>query len=131
MGGVVGRLDLRRKAAIMGPALVILVLTGPFGTYETLGFLPRAAYWALALLGCGVMFHLAMDAALHLLPGARAPAVLRLALAALLAALPASALIVGLETGLRAGVEPQTYPYLYLSVAAIGFLFGVLYFLAP
>ena len=121
--------EWRRRLAIDGSVVVLLTLTGPFGTFVDLSAPLRLAYWAIACGGCSVVIQAAVGAALETpwLPGWPRPP--RIALGSLLAAFPCAALIGLLETVMRQNDEVfEHYLWFWLCVAAIGFPVSLLQF---
>ena len=119
----------RRRLAIDGSVVLLLTLTGPFGTFVDLPAPLRLAYWAIACGGCSVMIHAAVGAALETPWLAGWPRPLRIALGSMLAAFPCAALIGLLENVMRQNSEVfQHYLWFWLCVAAIGFPVSLLQF---
>ena len=113
------------SVAGQGIALVCLVglfaFIGPFGTYDAMGALPRAGYWALALgvnwLVCGSLATLtlrSMEASSWPRRG------LAVGGAAVLAAVPGTGVVYTAETLFRPGyVDTGQLPTIYLSVVVV------------
>ena len=84
--------------ALVGVA-VLLGAAGPFGTYESMAFLPRLAYWMGVACATFAAGYLTALLALALLP-ASMPRLARLALSGLAASLPVTLIVVGLNRAL-------------------------------
>ena len=117
---------LRRQvaghAAALAGAVALFAFIGPFGTYDSMGPLGRAGYWALAMSGNWSIWAGSVLLAIHLAQDwplrRRAPA---LGAAALLAAVPGTAVVFAAETLFRPGyVGLERLPEIYLGVAVIG-----------
>lgn len=113
--------------AVLSVSLV-LGIAGPFGTYEHLDLLPRLAYWfAIALLTFLVGFATVV-LTLHRLPDREGWRYGRLAVAALLAGVPITAVIVAFNAVLfgEMAAAAEGIPGLYLNccliAAAVTFL---------
>jgi DNA-binding LytR/AlgR family response regulator len=113
--------EWRQRLAIDGSVVILLSLTGPFGTFVDLSALPRLAYWIIAAGGCGLLMHVAVGAALASPSLAEWPRLPRIALGAMLAAFPGAALIGLLETLMRHNNEVfDHFLWFWFCVAAIG-----------
>lgn len=119
---------LRRQvaghAAALAGAVALFAFIGPFGTYDSMGPLGRAGYWVLAMSGNWSIWAGSVLLVLHLTHGwplrRRGPA---LALAAVSAAVPGTAVVFAAETLFRPGyVGLDRLPEVYLGVAVIGLL---------
>jgi hypothetical protein len=119
----------RRRAAIDGSLVVLLSLTGPFGTFVDLPWPLRLVYWALAVGGCSILMHVVIGALLsseHLEGWPRLP---RIALGAMLAALPGAAVIGLLETVMRHNDSVfDHYFWFWICVTLLGFPVAVIQF---
>jgi hypothetical protein len=112
----------RRRLAIDGSLVVLLTLTGPFGTFVDLSAPLRLAYWAIAVGGCSLLMHVVIGAALETRWLADWPNPPRIALGSMLAAFPGAALIGLLERMMRHNNAVfDHYLWFWLCVAAIGF----------
>ena len=118
--------ELRRRvaghAAALAAVVALFAFIGPFGTYDSMSPLGRAGYWALAMSGNWGLWAGSMLLVLHLAQGwplrRLGPA---LALAAVLAAVPGTAVVFAAETLFRPGyVGLGRLPEVYLGVAVIG-----------
>jgi hypothetical protein len=113
---------LRRRLAIDGSAIVLLALTGPFGTFVELSGPLRLAYWGIAVAGCSIFMHLAVGRTLTAPWLAGWPRAPRMALGAMVAAVPGAALIGVLEVLLRQDRDVfRDYFWLWFCVSAVGF----------
>jgi hypothetical protein len=122
-------LGWRRRLAIDGSLVVLLTLTGPFGTFVDLPAPLRLAYWAIAVGGCSLLMHVVIGVALGTRWLADWPDLPRIALGALLAAFPGAALIGLLERAMRHNNSVfDHYIWFWFCVAAIGFPVAVVQF---
>ncbi len=119
---------LRRQvaghAAALAGIVALFAFIGPFGTYDSMGPLGRTGYWLLAMSGNWSIWAGSVLLVLHLTHDwplrRRGPA---LALAAVLAAVPGTAVVFAAETLFRPGyVGLERLPEVYLGVAVIGLL---------
>lgn len=121
---------LRRILIIDSLIIVLMTVTGPFGTYNELSALIRLTYWAAAIGGCGLLFHTTANALLDAKWLANWPRLPRLGLAAMLAAIPAAALIGLIEVTLRGAAIPDHYHLLWfwLCITLIYLPLGLVHF---
>ena len=119
----------RRRLAIDGSLVVLLTLTGPFGTFVDLPAPLRLAYWAIAVGGCSLLMHVVIGAVLRARWLADWPDLPRIALGSMLAAFPGAALIGLLERTMRHNNAVfDHYLWFWFCVAAIGFPVAVIQF---
>jgi hypothetical protein len=120
----------RRRLAIDGSLVILLTLTGPFGTFVDLPPPLRLAYWALAVGGCSLLMHVVIGAVLRARRLADwLPDLPRIALGSILAAFPGAALIGLLERTMRHNNAVfDHYLWFWFCVAAIGFPVAVVQF---
>ncbi len=117
---------LRRQvaghAAALAGVMALFAFIGPFGTYDTMGPLGRIGYWALSMSGNWGLWAGSMLLTVHLTqdwPARRRG--LALAVAAISAAIPGTAVVFAAETLFRPGyVGLDRLPEIYLGVAVIG-----------
>ena len=112
----------RRRLVIDGSLVIVLTLTGSFGTFVDLPAPLRLAYWTIAVGGCSLLMHFVIGVLL----GARWltawPDLPRIALGSMLAAFPGAALIGLLEQTMRYNNAVfDHYLWFWFCVAAIGF----------
>ena len=109
-------------AAALAGVTALFAFIGPFGTFDTMGPLGRAGYWMLAMSGNWGIWAGSMLLTLHLTqdwPFRRRG--LALALAAVLAAAPGTAIVFAAETLFRPGYAGlDRLPVVYLGVAVVG-----------
>jgi hypothetical protein len=109
------------EAATLMAVVVVLVMTGPFGTFLQLGLADRALYWTLAILGGTAIWH-AVWLSISLVPAVRRWTLWRQIVASSVAS---SALltfgIIALEATFRPGLYGRLpdYPELYAYVVAV------------
>ena len=119
---------LRRQvaghAAALAGVVALFSFIGPFGTYDSMGPLGRAGYWVLAMSGNWSIWAGSVLLTLHLTHGwPLRRRCLALALAAVLAAVPGTAVVFAAETLFRPSyVGLNRLPEVYLGVAVIGLL---------
>ena len=119
---------LRRQvaghAAALAGIVALFAFIGPFGTYDSMGPMGRAGYWLLAMSGNWSIWAGSVLLVLHLTHGwPLRRRGLALALAAVLAAVPGTAVVFAAETLFRPGyVGLSRLPEVYLGVAVIGLL---------
>ncbi|MYE01734.1 MAG: LytTR family transcriptional regulator [Alphaproteobacteria bacterium] len=109
-------------AAALAAVVALFAFIGPFGTYDSMGPLGRVGYWLLAMSGNWSIWAGSMLLTLYLTqdwPIRRRG--LALALGAVLAAVPGTAIVFAAETLFRPGyVGLDRLPEIYLGVAVIG-----------
>lgn len=119
--------NLQHKLRVALVVTVVLSIAGPFGTYEALGLGQRFVYWTLAIFGCAILFEIAVDLAMFVVLKTR-PIAVQILAGALVAALPASAVVLGLETLFREGMAPASWPWLFFCVFVVGTVMSFLNF---
>lgn len=111
----------RRKAAVVLPGIVCLVVFGPFATYIELPFGQRIAYWSAMLVGVGLFMHAVVWPMLHAASLASWPRIAVLALGAAIAAIPGTAVVYALEWLFRrATLESIGAPAIWAMVTMMG-----------
>ena len=119
----------RRRLAIDGSLVILLTLTGPFGTFVDLPAPLRLAYWTIAVGGCSLLMHVVIGAVLGTRWLADWPDLPRIALGLMLAAFPGAALIGLLERMMRNNNAVfDHYLWFWFCVAAIGLPVAVVQF---
>ena len=119
----------RRRVAIDGALIILLTLTGPFGTFVDLPAPLRLAYWIIAAGGVGLLMHVGVSAALAAPWLAEWPRLPRIALGCMLAAFPGAALIGILETVMRYNNAVfDHYLWFWFCVAGIGFPISLVHY---
>ncbi|HTV68206.1 MAG TPA: LytTR family DNA-binding domain-containing protein [Rhizobiaceae bacterium] len=121
---------LRRILIVDSLIIVLMTVTGPFGTYNELSAPVRFAYWAAAIGGCGLLFHITANYLLGAAWLANWPRLPRLGLAAILAAIPAAGLIGLIEVTLRGAAAPDHYHliWFWLCITLIYLPLGIVHF---
>ena len=123
--------ELRRSLVGQAVALVCLValfaFIGPFGTYDTLGALARAGYWAVAMGGNWLVCGSIMMLTLVIAGGASLRRrMLVAAAAAPVAAAPGTGVVFAAEALFRPGYAANiAVPTIYLSVAVLMLVIGL------
>jgi LytTr DNA-binding domain len=119
----------RRRLAIDASVVILLTLTGPFGTFVDLPAPLRLAYWTIAAGGCGLLMHVVVGAALAAPWLADWPRIPRIALGSMLAAVPGAALVGVLETIMRHNNSVfDHYLWFWVCVAGVGFPLSVFHY---
>jgi hypothetical protein len=119
----------RRRLAIDGSLVVMLTLTGPFGTFVDLPSPLRLAYWMIAIGVCSLLMHVVIGVVLETRWLRDWPDLPRIALGSMLAALPGAAMIGLLERTMRHNNSVfEHYFWFWICVAAIGFPVAVVQF---
>jgi hypothetical protein len=119
----------RRRIAIDASVILLLTLTGPFGTFVDLPTPLRFAYWTSAIGGCGILMHVVIDFVLRMDSLAGWPKLPRIALGSMIAAIPGAALIGLLEAMFRESyLAIDHYLWFWFCVAGIGLLLGIVQF---
>lgn len=120
---------LRRRLAIVASVVVLLTLTGPFGTFVDLSGPLRLAYWTLAIGGCSIFMYFAMDAAVAGPWLADWPAAPRMALGGMIGAVPGAVLIALLEVFFRgSSAYFDHYFWFWFCISGAGFVVTFLQF---
>lgn len=110
--------------------VVVLTLTGPFGTFVDLPAPLRLAYWTIAIGSCGLLMTVVIGAVLETRWLAGWPDPPRIALGSMLAAVPGAALIGLLERTMRHNnLVFDHYLWFWFCVAAIGFPVALVQFM--
>ncbi|TNF23129.1 MAG: LytTR family transcriptional regulator [Rhodobacteraceae bacterium] len=118
----------RKIVAFFGGVLV-LALTGPFGTYAEMGFAERLVFWLIVFTGVGFFMHVCLVTALGTPYLGRVPPVLRLGLGAGLAALPGAAVVIFVDGVFRPPLDSAgALPVIWLQVALVGWVLGIVEF---
>ena len=107
----------------------MLTVTGPFGSYEDLGFWARMVFWIMIMSGVGFFMHVALVLALtseRLSPLGRVP---RIAIGAIWAGLPGAAVVVFVNMVFRPPmIQADALPMIWLQVTLIGLPIGLVEF---
>lgn len=112
-----------RKVIVFFGALLLLIVLGPFGTYEALGFWERVVYWTLIMSGVGFFMHLIVTVALNTAFLGAANQFLRIAVGTALAGLPGAVVVLFIDQLYREfPVQPDQLPWLWVQVSVIGFV---------
>jgi DNA-binding LytR/AlgR family response regulator len=121
----------RRRLAIDGSLIILLTLTGPFGTFVDLVAPLRLGYWTAIVAGCSILMHLVVGATLATPWLGTWPAPSRIALGSVLAAFPCAALVGLLERVMRQNDAVfDHYFWFWFCVTIIGFPVALLQFAA-
>ncbi|MEL7343312.1 MAG: LytTR family DNA-binding domain-containing protein [Pseudomonadota bacterium] len=127
MRQIFGDIGWEKKILAFFGAVGILILLGPFGTYEDLGFWERSVFWVIIVGGVGFFMHITMTVALATQVLERAPQVLRLFVGAIIGGFPGAAVVFFVNAVLRPPLmEADAMPTIWLQVSIIGFVIGVL-----
>lgn len=118
----------RKIFAFFGGVLV-LALTGPFGTYEAMGLAERMVFWLVVFTGVGFFMHVCMRTALQSRYLRRVPRIARLGIGAVLAGLPGAALVIFVYAVFRPPLQSaENLPVIWMQVAVIGWVIGIVEF---
>ena len=123
-----GVVPLTAQGVVLASLVGLFAIIGPFGTYDTIGHLGRAGYWALALganwLVCGSLMALVGRTLTAATWSRRA---LLIACVSALAALPGTGVVYTAETLFRPGyIGAGLLPTIYLNVAVLTFAVSTL-----
>lgn len=110
-------------------AILLLVLTGPFGTYEELTLSVRILFWTLAIGGIAPLMQFCISFFL-LQPRLQSlPIVLRLGLGSAMAAFPASAWMYFINVTVRPEIfNPDTLLNMLFQIFVIGIFMGFIHY---
>ncbi|MFZ2099316.1 MAG: LytTR family DNA-binding domain-containing protein [Oricola sp.] len=116
----------KRKIVTVTALVAIAAIAGPFGTYVDLAPLPRFLYWLAAVIGCGLFMNAAIYVALTHPQLDRIQVVWRLAAAVIVAAMPATLLVMLLEYFIRTKtLTPGLAFTIWSAIAIVGFFVGL------
>lgn len=119
-----------RKAIVFFGALLILVVLGPFGTYQALSLTDRLVYWTVLLIGIGFFMQICMGIALGSLSLGRTPDLLRMLLGAALAAIPGLAILLFVKRVFDLPVAEGTDAFwLWAKITGVGMIYGTVEYL--
>ena len=123
-----GVVPLTIQGVVLASLVGLFAIIGPFGTYDTIGHLGRAGYWALALganwLVCGSLMMM-MGRTLGAATWSRRA--LLIACVSALAALPGTGVVYTAELLFRPGyIDAGLLPTIYLNVAVLMFAVSTL-----
>lgn len=125
-----GAIGWDRKILVYFGGVLVLALTGPFGTYEAMAFSQRLVFWLVVFTGIGFFMHVCQTAALRSRWLAPLPPVLRLGAGAVLAGLPGAAVVIFVYAVFHPPVMAAgSLPVIWLQVALIGWVVGIVEFL--
>ncbi|WP_323763248.1 LytTR family DNA-binding domain-containing protein [Marinovum sp.] len=125
-----GSIGWERKILGFFGGVLVLAVTGPFGTYEVMSFAQRLVFWLVVFTGVGFFMHVCQTTALKTAWLGPLPPVLRLAVGALLAGLPGAAVVIFVHGVFRPPVVAgAALPVIWLQVALIGWVVGIVEFL--
>ncbi|MDQ7072027.1 MAG: LytTR family DNA-binding domain-containing protein [Rhodobacterales bacterium] len=115
-----------RKAILFFSSIVLLSLTGPFGTYEKLGLWERLVFWSIIIAGVGFFMHAAFSALFFSDRFKSVPAIVLLISGAMLAAIPGAAVVVFVNLTFDTGEMPaSSFPTVWSQVVVIGAIIGL------
>lgn len=130
MRELLSNLRSERGLLVFLGAICLLTLLGPFGSYDALPLTRRFFFWNAALTAVALPMHIAIRALLASPHLGRLPRLARVALGAMLAAVPGTALVFFV----RAVLWPESYILdtigaTWGQVSAIGFAIGCFHFM--
>lgn len=129
MREILDRFSWERKALVFFGGVVILVVIGPFATYEDLKLTDRIVYWVAIMTGIGFFMHFTMLVALHLRWFQDVPPFLRLLPGAIAGALPGAAIVVLVEMVFRPPTTSDSLVMIWGQISVIGYAIGLIEFL--
>lgn len=94
-------------------SIVILTLTGPFGTYQELPFFTRFQFWTLAILGGSMFIHVIVFYLTKLTNGSHPQKLGAGVLGSILGSAPAAALVIVIYSSMTGSEVPSAW---YLSI---------------
>ncbi|WP_417523712.1 LytTR family DNA-binding domain-containing protein [Marinovum sp.] len=126
-----GAIGWERKIIVFFGGVLVLTITGPFGTYDHLTLYQRLIFWVVTFTGVGFFMHVLQTTALTTERLGRLPPSLRLGLGAALAGLPGAALVIfAYEVFHPETALDQDLPRIWLLVTLVGWLVGLVEFIA-
>lgn len=118
----------RKIAAFFGGVLV-LALTGPFGTYQEMSFAERVIFWVIVLTAAGFFMHILVTTAMASRHLAKLPGVVRIGIGAALAGLPGAAVVIFVHGVFRPPLSlADELPLIWVQVALICWVLGIVEF---
>lgn len=118
--------EWERKALVFALGTLVLTVTGPFGTYEDLGFWERLVLWTTIMTGVGFFMHVAILIALTSKLLAPLPRVIRIVIGLIMAGLPGAAVVIFATQVFRLPViQPSSLPMIWMQVTLIGLPLGL------
>lgn len=123
------RIGWERKIAVFFGGVLVLALTGPFGTYHAMGVYERLVFWLVAFTGVGFFMHIFVTTALASRYLATLPKVVRIGIGAALAGLPGAAVVIFVHAVFHPPlISADALPVMWLQVALIGWVACVVVF---
>jgi len=116
-----------RKIFVFFAALALLVVLGPFGSYDDFGFWERVVYWTAIMCGVGFFMHVIVTTVLWTRHLQWLNRFARVAIGTTLAGIPGAAIVIFVDQVFRE--NPVTYdgfPLLWLQVAVMGFFISII-----
>lgn len=115
------------KRVIVGFAfLIVLVIVGPFGTYEQLTLSERFVYWTVLMMGIGLFMAIFISAAVESPSLSKMSIYFKLAIGSGLAAIPGTAVLIFVKRVFEMdGADSLNPALLAVQIAAVGWLYGL------
>lgn len=125
-----GAIGWERKILVFFAGVLVLAITGPFGTYDHLSLSQRLVFWVVVFSGVGFFMHVLQTTALASERLGRLPPALRLGLGAALAGLPGAAVVIFTYGVFRPEIaSAEDLPKIWLMVALVGWVVGLVEFI--
>lgn len=119
-----------KKIFVFACATTILILLGPFGTYDEMTLDKRFVYWSVLMIGIGVLMNLFISLAMVSSYLPRMPALMRIAVGSALAAIPSLAILIFVNDIYRPGISDNfDLPLKWVQITSIGIMVSALDFL--
>ncbi|MBM1218560.1 LytTR family transcriptional regulator DNA-binding domain-containing protein [Ponticoccus sp. SC2-23] len=121
-----------RKILIFLILVIGFTILGPFGTYELFDPWARLVFWSVVITGIGALMHFGIVLALKGAGLQSLPWPVRIAIGAMVAAVPSVGVVIFVTAFMfETGVSPGAFPVIWLQVAVIGTLAGIVEYKPP
>lgn len=125
MRQIFGDIGWEKKVLVFFGTMAILIIIGPFGTYDDLDFWQRSVFWVIIVGGVGFGMHITMSVSLTTRAFGNLGQVLRLLIGAAVGAFPGAAIVVFVNGVFRStSISAETMPVIWMQVTVIGFIVG-------
>lgn len=115
-----------KRAILVTIGTVLMTITGPFGTFETLPFVTRGLFFAAVMIGVGLSVHIHVMAAVHMPFLGNTPRSLRVIVGAIIAAIPGTVIVVFVDAVLHPpAMTSDYYLVVFCEVAFVSVLISV------
>lgn len=116
-----------RKLLVFFGVLALLVLLGPFGSYDAFSVWGRLVYWSSIMCGVGFLMHIIVTTMLGMQNLKWANQFVRIAIGTTLAAIPGAAVVIFVDHTFRENpISVDDFPILWVQVSVMGFFISII-----